>query len=434
MHRLRLYCLCFLLLLCLHGRAQESLRLNDAIALALEKNYDVQLARMNRSVAQENNTAGNAGMLPAVTVEGGYNRTAPDLQQQLADGRVIDRSAATSENFSAAGRVTWTLFDGMGMFIRKSRLESESREAELVLRLQMENSVQQVIAAYFAVQLVEQRIRALQQLLRVDSIRVQLTGVGLESGTGNKLDLLQARLDFNNHRSQRLQEEAALRTAQEQLNLLLGRDPLLMFTTGDSLTLQPVRAESSTRAADTRLRLAGQREQTAFQWLREAKAQRLPVLTFNAAYSFNETNNEAGFLLRNRNVGPGFGLQLLWNLFDGFRNSRTVKTAGFGYEQARLVQEQEIRLRQQAEAKLQRTYALQQELARTAELSHSFAHEILMVATGRLQSGLGTSLEITEAQRDFEEAATRLFEARYQAKLTETEILKLTGQLITAVP
>lgn len=434
MHRLRLHPLCFLLLLCLHGRAQETLRLQDAIALALEKNYDVQLARVSRSVAQENNSTGNAGMLPAVTVEGGYNRTAPDLQQQLADGRVIDRASATSENFSAAGRVTWTLFDGMGMFIRKSRLESESREAELVLRLQMENSVQQVIAAYFAVQLTEQRIRALQQLLRVDSIRVQLASVGLESGTGNKLDLLQARLDFNNHRSQRLQEEAALRTAQEQLNLLLGREPLLTFTTGDSLTLQPVRAESSTRTADTRLRLASQREQTAFQWLREAKAQRLPVLTFNAAYAFNETNNEAGFLLRNRNVGPGFGLQLQWHLFDGFRTSRAVKTAGFGYEQARLVQEQEIRLRQQAEAKLQRTYALQQELARTAELSHSFAHEILMVATGRLQSGLGTTLEITEAQRDFEEAAKYLFEARYQAKLTETEILKVTGQLITALP
>jgi outer membrane protein TolC len=57
-----------------------------------------------------------------------------------------------------------------------------------------------------------------------------------------------------------------------------------------------------------------------------------------------------------------------------------------------------------------------------------------MVATERLKSGLGTSLEITEAQRNFEDAATRLFEARYQAKLTETEVLKMNGKLIEVTP
>lgn len=413
---------------------QEKFRLSDAIAMALEKNYDVQLSKAGRAMAAENNHAGNAGMLPSVVMEGGYNRTDLNLSQTLADGRIIERDAATSENISAAARLTWTLFDGMGMFIRKSRLESLSREAELTLRLQMENSIQQVIAAYFAVQVIEQRIKSLQELMKVDSIRVQLAVVRLEGGNGNKLDLLQARLDNNTHKSQLLQEKANLNTAQENLNLLLGRDPMTAFTTTDPFSFQQIQADESTRETDTRLRLASQREQTAIQWMKEVKSGRLPVLTFNAAYTYNETDNEAGFLLQNRNTGPGFGLTLQWNLFNGFRTSQAVKAADLEYTMTRLRKEQELLLRKQTEEKLRRDYSLQLELARTAELSHSFAQEILIVATERLKNGLSTALEITEAQRNFEDATTRLYEARYQAKLTETEILKITGKLIAVLP
>ena len=424
--------LCFL---SVNAIAQEKLSLKDAISIALEKNFDVQIARAGKQSTDLNNTAGAAGMMPSVTLEGGYNRTDLNLSQKLSDGRVIERNAARSETYSAAARLNWILFDGLTMFSRKARLESLSREAELTLRIQMETSIQKVIAAYYAVQLEEQRIRSLNELLQVDSIRIQLAVIRLESGNGSKLDLLNARLEKNNHQAQLLQEQANLIAQQENLNLLLGRDPSAQFTTADELTLTDIpKIDAGTRNADVRLLLAEQREQSAFQWLKETKGARLPVLSFNASYTYNQIENEAGFLLRNQNDGPGFGLNLQWNLFDGFRTSRTVKTAQFSYTISKLQHQQEQLLRQQAETKLQRDYALQRELVRTAELSHSFAQEILMVATERLKGGLGTSLEITEAQRNFEDAATRLYEAQYQAKLTETEMLKLTGKLITVTP
>lgn len=415
--------------------AQEKLSLKDAISIALEKNFDVQVARTGKQTTDLNTTAGAAGMLPSLTVEGGYNRTDLNLSQKLSDGRVIERNAATSETYSAAARLNWILFDGLTMFTRKARFESLSKEAELTLRIQMENSIQKVVAAYYAVHLEEQRIKALRELIRVDSIRIQLASVRLESGSGSKLDLLNARLDNNNHKAGLLQEESALIEQQENLNLLLGREPSVSFSTGDELTLAPAASiDAGTRNADALLMLAGQREETAFQWLKESKGSRLPVISFNASYTYNQTDNEAGFLLSNRNDGPGFGLNLQWNLFDGFRTSRTVKAAAFNYTISKLQHQQEQLLRQQSESKLQRDYSLQLELAQTAELSQSFAQEILMVATERLRSGLGNSLEITEAQRNFEDATTQLYQARYQAKLTETEILKLTGKLVSANP
>lgn len=414
--------------------AQEKLSLKDAISIALEKNFDVQVARTGKQSADLNTSAGAAGMLPSVSVEGGYNRTDLNLSQKLSDGRVIERDAAASETFSAAARLNWVLFDGLSMFTRKARLESVSREAELTLQLQMENSIQKVITAYYALQLEEQRIRSLRELIRVDSIRLQLATIRLESGSGSKLELLNARLENNNHKAQLLQEQAALLEQQENLNLLLGREPATRISAADDLTLTDIRVDAATRNTDAGLLLAGQREQTAFQWLKETKGGRLPVISFNASYTYNQTENEAGFLLTNRNDGPGFGVNLQWNLFDGFRTTRAVKTAQFNYTISKLQHQQEVLMRQQAEEKLERDYQLQRELVRTAELSHSFAQEILMVATERLKTGLGTSIEITEAQRNFEDAATQLYAAKYQAKLTETEILKLTGKLISITP
>ena len=131
----------FIFLLPANVKAQEKLRLKDAIAIALEKNYDVQLSKVNKSIADGNNEAGNAGMLPAVVVEGGYSRTDLNLSQTLADGRVIERDAATSENISGAARLTWTLFDGMRMFAAKSRLEANEEMFSFRLKAEIENKL-----------------------------------------------------------------------------------------------------------------------------------------------------------------------------------------------------------------------------------------------------------------------------------------------------
>ena len=201
--------------------AQESLSLKDAITKAIEHNYDVRSASLTANQAANNNSAGEAGLLPVVTVEGGFNRTDLNLNQKLSDGRVIERNAAASETFSAAAQVSWTLFDGMGMFVRKSRLESQQSESDIALRLQMETTITQVVSAYYAVLVQEQQLAELNELLKVDSIRVRLAEIRLESGNGAKPDLLQARLDKNLHLSQQYEVRLLLAGQQENLKVLL---------------------------------------------------------------------------------------------------------------------------------------------------------------------------------------------------------------------
>ncbi len=410
--------------------AQENLSLKDAISIALEKNYDVQQARLQSEQALNNATAGEAGMLPSLTLDGAYSRTELSLNQELADGRVIERDGAASTLYSGAATLNWTLFDGLTMFAKKSRLGSLAEESRLALGLQMEATVQQVIGAYFAVRVVQEQLNALQELLKVDSIRIQLAQARLEAGNGAKPALLQAKLEQHQHLSQQMALLSDMAGQKENLNVLLGRDPALDFTTTDSIMIMPVKAEESTRGSDLMLRLAGQQQQSAFQLLKEYRGARWPSLQLFANYNSSNAENEAGFILKNSNFGPGAGLRLQWNLFNGFRASRMIQNAGIGVQLAESRQAQALQSRVQAERKLTREFNDRMAMVALEEQSRLLAAENLQIAVERLRSGLATSLEIQEAQRAYNEVIARLFTAKYNAKVSETAILRLRGELL----
>ena len=53
--------------------SQDTLTLGDAISTGLRENFSIILSRNNLEMAQSNNTIGNAGMLPEVTLNGTNN-------------------------------------------------------------------------------------------------------------------------------------------------------------------------------------------------------------------------------------------------------------------------------------------------------------------------------------------------------------------------
>ncbi|MBK9637452.1 MAG: TolC family protein [Bacteroidetes bacterium] len=419
-----------ILLLSSISYGQESLLLQDAIRIALEKNYDVQAASILEQQAVKLNTVGEAGLLPQVVLDAGMQKTNLSLEQSLSDGRTIENDGAASTLYNASVGLQWILFDGLAMFAKKGRLNSLSEEARLSLKLQMEITVQQVIAAYFMVRVEEENLKAVEALLQVDSLRVTFAELRIESGNGNKPALLQAKLEKHLHLAQQLTRLSALEEQRENLNILLGRDPSIFFTTPDSIVISDISLEKDLQSNDLRIKLANQQQQTSMQRLKESKGALWPTLTFVADYSFNRTENEAGFLLKNQNTGPGLGVNFRWALFDGFRNGNAIKHARLGLQLAEQNFSEAWLRRQEEERKQWRDFSRTKELLKLEEESKLMAEENLMIELERLKLGLSTSLEILEAQRYYQEAVSRLALARYQAKISEVGILRLNGKLI----
>ena len=114
-----------LLLLLFSGAvcAQENkLTIENAVKNALEKNYDVLIYSNLSQIEDNNNTIGNAGMLPNIDVNGSYTNSTNDLKQEYNTGAEVNRDASGSSNTNLDAGLVWTVFDGMKMF-DSSRLE-----------------------------------------------------------------------------------------------------------------------------------------------------------------------------------------------------------------------------------------------------------------------------------------------------------------------
>jgi outer membrane protein len=414
--------------------AQQPLSLQEAIGIALQNNYAVRLAGNAAQAARNDNTAGHAGFLPAVSAGGTASEAVSDLNQEYADNRVVDKSGVNASSLSGDVTLTWTLFDGMQMFASKGRYAELAAKGELAVKGQMEQTVQDVIAAYFAVAQVQKLIDALEVNISIDSERVALALARLNTGSGSRPELLQARVDLNEQLSARMRQVALRESSLDLLNYQLAKPPGTAWQLTDSVRITyvvtPELLRSSVMQRNVSVLSAEHDQRISLYSLRETQAQRYPQLDFSTGYTYGHTTTDAGFLLRNTNNGYRYGLTLRWNLFDGMNVNRQVKNARLEVESAGLsLDDIRLRVSSQLENAI-RDFRINMEQLALEEENILLARENLDVAFERFRSGLYTSLQLKDAQLSYQEAQSRLVQVQYAAKLSETELMRLNGELV----
>lgn len=414
--------------------AQERLSLSDAIATALKNNYSILIAKNDWSENKNDNTAGHAGMLPSVSAGAAVQQTENNLRQDYTDGRVVDKNNVSSTNINAGAALSWTLFDGLQMFATKSKLAEIEARGELQYKIELENIVQQVIAAYFNVVQQQKLIEATNLIIAIDSDRVVIAQTRLNVGSGSRLEYLQAKVDLNEQLAIRLSQSATLEENKDRLNYLLARKPGADFMVTDSIVISYHPSAETLRNAvlqNNHNILSAQRDQKiSFLTVREYRGMRAPVVDLTGGYNYARTKSEAGLLLLNQSAGLNYGLSLNWNLFNGFNANRQVKNAKLQYESSGFrLQDLQLQVSAQLEKAL-RDFSNNTSMLTLEQENILLARENLDVAFERFRTGLSNSLELKNAQLSFQNAEVRLVQAQYAAKISETELMRLNGELV----
>src|SRR5438067_1504363 len=102
--------------------AQDTITIEQAIATALQNNYDIRLARNDSIIAAVNFSYRNVAFLPTLNANGTllFNNNS---QSQTYSGNVVkSRTGILSNNANAGLSTTWVLFNGFKMFIYRTRL------------------------------------------------------------------------------------------------------------------------------------------------------------------------------------------------------------------------------------------------------------------------------------------------------------------------
>ncbi|MBI9061327.1 MAG: TolC family protein [Marinilabiliaceae bacterium] len=415
----------------------DQLSLQKAIETAMVNNYDLKIAGNSLKKAENNNTAGNAGLLPSVSINGGTEYSNNDSEMQLngtGNDAVVTTDGAESMSYNASARVDYTLFDGFGNVYTRKKLKQANMLQETLYRQQMEMTILQVVQYYYEACRAQQNLTLAQESMRISRDRYTRAKDQKTYGQANQLDLLNAEVDMNSDSTAILQAEQALLMGIKNLNVVMGTAISNTYSFDDQVTfLDDLTAESvmtETMLNNSSLLSQQQQQGISRMDLKITQAAKYPTLSAYGQYGYNRQDNDAGQLAYNQNLGTTAGVSLKFNVFNG-RQQRTRE------------QNAKLDLRSQ----LERTFQIQSELERDAANAYTdydYKRRIADLQQSSLkqaklnfdqtkemfQLGRVTSIEFRTAQQNLLNVANKYNDALFQAKVAEYNLLQLTGTLI----
>ncbi|MBD1367298.1 TolC family protein [Mucilaginibacter sp. ZT4R22] len=163
--------------------------------------------------------------------------------------------------------------------------------------------------------------------------------------------------------------------------------------------------------------------------LRRVKAQFLPTLSANAAYTFSYQNNSFGDLYSTTFPSSYIGLTLKVPIFSGFQRTNRVKQSQITVLKAEnsLAQAKNGLNLQAQSAKTMYFNGLQS--LNNQKRSQELAREVLRVAKIKYQQGVGSSIEVTQAQTDLQNADNQYIQGLYDALVSKVDLDRAYGRI-----
>ena len=413
--------------------AQEKLSLQQAIELTLQNNYDIQLRSNQVSVAKNNVSLANAGIMPLITGNFTNNNSVQNSEQTLANGTQQQQDNAKNANTNIGINLNWRIFDGFAMFANYNRLQKLQASGELNFRLTVENTLSDVMNTYFDLVRQNQYIHTFLSAVEVSQIRLKNSQARYSIGKASKLEVLAAKVDLNTDTTNLLRQQDAFQQGKTQLNLLMVRSLETDFTVSDTIALQGTFTYAELlKAVQTKnpeIRLADIQQQVAKLSLTQVRASRYPGISVNTGYTFSNSSSALGFAREATGRGFTYGITASMPLFNGFLQSRNEKNANLGVNSAQIQFKQ---TQQRIQAQLQQayqTYTTNLVLVRLETQNQETAKQNMDISLDKFRLGSLSAIEFREAQLNYLNASARTSDAQFQAKQAEITLKQLSGEL-----
>ena len=241
-------------------------------------------------------------------------------------------------------------------------------------------------------------------------------------GNFSRLDLLQARVDFNADSSKYMSQHELVTASRIRINELLANENLdERFSIPDSVirvnaTLDWNDLLAKTLSANASLLMAEHNSSLA-------------ELDLKTGYGYTYNRYGTGGNLSRGTLGLNAGVKVGFTIFDGNRR-REQRNARIGVENAQLTQQ---RLEQSLRADLSnfwQAYRNNLEVILLEEENLIAAKENYEIAMERYLLGDLPGIEMREAQKSLLDAEERILTAQYNTKLCEISLQQISGNVM----
>ncbi|WP_207435811.1 TolC family protein [Sabulibacter ruber] len=415
------------------AKAQEILTLENAVRIALERNYDIKLSANDERIAENNVTRGNAGMLPTVTGNLTNNNTIQNSSQTRADGQVNEVSWGQGSTLNYGVGLNWTVFNGFAMFARYEQLQELEKLGEANLQLTILTRVGDVMNTFYELVQQQHQLRAYDTAMAISRLRVTTAQNRFQIGKAARLEVLNAQVDYNTDTTNLLRQQELYRNTQIRLNELMARDVNIRFSVPDNiliddqLTLETLSTQASQQNPSLKAAILNRR--VAELDAKIVKANRYPVVGLNTGYNFNRNRSALGFSTLSTGNGLSYGVTASVPIFNGFNQRRMEQNANIQINSAQLQLDQVNQSINSQLASAYQTYLTNLSLVRLEENNQRIARQNLEITMEKYRLGSITTVEVRDAQLNYVNATVRYSNAQYLAKIGEIALKELAGSL-----
>jgi len=429
--------------------AQENsgkvLTLEACIEYAMEHNTSVQNASLDIQSAEAKIQETVGLGLPQVngSVDLGYNFKVPTsfIPAKLFDptaqeGEFMPVQFGTEYNGSANISVNQMVFRGsyfVGLKAAKTYRELAQKESHQT----KEQVVESVSKAYYSALITSQRLALVKNnYARLDSLYKE-TELMYSNGFAEKIDLSRLKISLNNLKADLNNTDDLVALSFNLLKFQMGMPINEEISIEDNLESMTVRLEyekpevfNVENHIDYQV-LFTSRELTLLD-VRNVQSQYYPSVDLYGTYGANMGSNQASdyFNFNDRWFTMGVvGLRMQIPLFDGMQKSKIIQQKRVQISQ---IENNFKNLKNSIELSLQTSIveynkSIENMLAQKENLE--LAEEIYKVSNIKYKQGIGSNIEVINAESAYKEAQTNYYNALYDAIIAKIDLDKIYGKL-----
>lgn len=424
--------------------AQETLSLENAIAIGLKNNYQIQIAQKRIEIAKNNNSLAAAGAYPSITgsLSSGNSFLINNSPASLLSGKTLGTTGLTP-----SVDLSWTLFDNYKVKISKQRLEDLEAQSVGNSDLVIENAIHSIILGYYRAVIEGQKIKVFEEVFQLSKDRYHYEVENQKIGTGSTFNVVQMRDAYWTDSTNLLRQKTAYSAAIRNLNTAMGEENWSKeYVLTDSLSFEPqpfayevLQKEMLSNSRSLRNQFLNQKIlQTNTELQAASEKWYIPKVTLssglNQALSYNNDFTPTIGFGDFSGGGSQFNYYLnftaSFNLFDAGAAKRAVQNAVM----EEMVGDLNIADQQRTlSSQLANQLALYQDQIQFVRLNEELivnAAQNLDISAERYKRSLINSFDYRNVQLAYLRASLTKLESIYNLKTIETELTRLTGGII----
>jgi len=430
--------LAILFLLLFLAQAGSALNLKESVEIALRKNPGVISIQKKADASGARLSQAIGAFFPTVKLDGSYGKIYSQPAQMQITSQTSIGAVTTTQSFgtdAASNSNGWklslsqpifaaALFPGFKIAQRSYDLSKED------YRKAVQSTTYDVAVAYFGLLSSDKFLQLAEEAMRLAKSHLAQVGAMLESGVATRADLLRAEVRVANSEVALTRSRNADELARNLFNNVLGRKldekvEITDETIEKSVTLpnhQYLLDTAFENRPDWKQYVYG--KQIAEENLSMARAAYLPAVFFNGQIGNQFTEYPAYKYTVNSWSVMGAAS---WTLFDGLGIQNRVKEAAANLEAQSASEEQ---VRNAIALEVRSAYLELKSVLETitsAKKAVDFAEESLKVSDLRFNSGVGTNLEVIDAQVALTQAKTDYLKAGFDLGVAKAKINKVVG-------